>query len=474
MVTELPDRVRQFIAEVQKAGFQCYAVGGSVRDVLLNRPTKTWDFATDARPEQIQAVFPDSFYDNKFGTVGVKIKDKAGEIQDIFEITTFRKEGKYSDSRHPDQVVWAGTIEEDLARRELTISAIAMGLPVQGDALYEASGQSVVIIDPYYGRDDLKKRVVRAVGNPADRFAEDSLRMLRAIRIATQLGFTIEENTFAAIRGQAAKITGVSGERVRDEMVKILSSDFPADGVRLLNSAGLLESILPELTRGIGVSQKGTHHRDDVFEHSVKALAMCRNRSWVVRLATLLHDCGKPATYREQRGKATFYNHEVVGAHIVREIAGRWHLSREEREKLYMLVRWHMFSVSEFLTDAAVRRFIRRVGPENTTDMLDLRIADRLGSGSRETSWRLEKFKERAVEVQKHIPSVADLAVDGHDVMAVRDALRTMKACHDRRPKALIARTLKGRGVPGLENAPLSHIMNPKADVLDEILGRAL
>lgn len=406
MTIQLPAKVKAFIADFQKKGWQCYAVGGSVRDILLGRETeesKRFDFATNATPEEIQRIFPGSFYDNTFGTVGVKIKDKDGNTSEIYEVTTFRKEGKYSDARHPDKVVWAKTIEEDLARREFTVSAIA------------TDGKKIV--DPYNGRKDLKDKIIRSVGDPLDRFREDALRLLRAIRISTQLSFAIEENTFNAIRRNSSQIQKISSERIRDELIKILSSDYPADGIKLLHNAGLLEYILPELVKGIGVSQKGTHHANDVFEHSLESLRHCQNKNWVVRLATLLHDIGKPVTYQERNGKATFYNHEVVGARIARSIASRLHFGKEDREKLFILVRWHMFSVSEFLTDAAVRRWIRRIGPENTTDMVDLRIADRLGSGVRATSWRLEKFKERVIEVQKHIPSVKDLAIDGHDVM---------------------------------------------------------
>lgn len=404
----LPDQVQKFIAAIQKAGFEVYAVGGSVRDTLLGRPTRNWDFTTNATPAQIQKIFPDSFYNNAFGTVGVKVG------AETYEITTYRKEGKYSDARHPDEISWAKTIEEDLARREFTISAIAVSL----DKDSPQRGESLIIIDPYHGQEDLQKQIVRAVGRPSDRFQEDALRMIRAIRIATQLGFTIEEDTFGAIQNNAGLITLISGERIRDELVKILSCEFPADGIKLLHNARLLQHIFPELVAGVGMKQPG-HHISDVFTHSLDALRFCKNPSWLVRLATLLHDIGKPVTYKEIDGKPTFYNHEVVGARLARDIAHRFHFSKEDREKLYILVRWHMFTVSEFLTDAAVRRFIRKVGPQNTTDMLDLRIADRLGSGAKQTSWRLEKFKERIIEVQKHTPSVTDLQVNGNDVMQI-------------------------------------------------------
>lgn len=394
----LPDKVTSFITTMQEAGFDCYVVGGSVRNLVLNREVGDWDFTTNATPEQIQEVFPDSFYDNAYGTVGVKMDPE------IFEITPYRKEGKYSDLRHPDKVEWAETLEEDLSRRDFTINAMALG-----DSL----------VDPFDGQEDLKKKIIRAVGDPNKRFQEDALRLMRAVRIATQLGFTIEEKTWAAIWENAALIQNVSSERTRDELVKILSSDFPADGIKLLDNAGLLEYILPELVRGKGVSQHGTHHVDDVFKHSIKALSFCDNPNWLVRFATLIHDVGKPITYRERNGKATFYNHELVGANIAKLIAERLHFSKEDREKLWMLVRWHMFSVSEFLSDSAIRRFIRRVGPENTTDILDLRTADRLGSGATKTSWRHEDFRARIIEVQKHVPSVKDLKVNGNDVMEI-------------------------------------------------------
>ncbi len=396
MIT-LPDQVKEFMKKL--SGYECYAVGGSVRDMLLGRETHDWDFTTNTTPEQIQAIFPDNFYDNKFGTVGVKIDEGI-----VYEVTPFRKEGKYSDARHPDQISWAKTLEEDLARRDFTINAM---------------GFSDKLIDPFDGQKDLKEKVIRAVGNADDRFTEDGLRLMRAIRFATQLGFTVEEETWKAICQNSNLISQISHERIRDELVKILASDYPADGIKLLDNSGLLEYILPELTAGKGVTQKGTHHVDDVFTHSLNCLAACQNKNWVVRFATLLHDVGKPVTYVDRNGKATFYNHETVGAHVAKDICNRLHFSKEDRDKVYMLVRWHMFSVSEFITDAAVRRFIARVGKENTTDMLDLRTADRVGSGTPPTSWRHEEFKARIIKVQQHIPSVTDLKVNGKDVMEV-------------------------------------------------------
>lgn len=387
------------IKRLTDAGFETYLVGGAVRDMLLKRPTKDWDFTTSAPPEKILELFPEANYDNAFGTVSI-VTDSG-----LYEITPFRKEGKYTDARHPSGVTWAKTLEEDLARRELTISAMAT-----------ADGKT--IIDPYHGQEDLKNKIVRAVGDPDERYKEDALRMIRAVRIATQLGFTIEDQTFAAIKKNAKLLEKISGERIRDELIKILSADFPGDGIKLLYNAGLLQLIIPELTAGAGMPQPG-HHIYDVFTHSVKALEACQNKNWLVRFAALIHDIGKPATFKLRDGKPTFYNHETVGGAIARDVAGRLHLSKEDREKLFMLVRWHMFSVSELLTDAAIRRFIRRVGKENTEEMLDVRIADRLGSGSKATSWRHEDFKRRILKVQEHVPSVTDLKVNGNDVMKI-------------------------------------------------------
>lgn len=404
MTINLPLKVKEVLQKFQQSGYECYAVGGSVRDTILGRETHDWDFTTNATPPEVQKIWPDSFYENDFGTVGLKMRGKDGETEEVFEITTYRKEGKYTDARHPEVIKWAKTIEEDLSRRDFTMNAIAAG--------------TERIIDPYSGTEDINNQTIRAVGVPDDRFQEDALRLMRAIRLATQLGFSIEEKTWEAIKNNSGSITQISGERIRDELIKILSSEFPADGIKLLYNAGLLEHIFPELTKGAGMKQPG-HHISDVFTHSVDALRYVKNREWLVRLAALIHDIGKPATYLERNGKPTFYNHEVVGANIAKSIANRLHFTKEQREKLYILVRWHMFSVSELLTDSAIRRFIHRIGPENTADMLDVRIADRLGSGAKESSWRLEQFKQRIIDVQKHIPSVKDLKVNGKDVMEV-------------------------------------------------------
>lgn len=403
---KLPSEVLKIFETFQKKGLEIYAVGGSVRDILMEKATKNWDLTTNATPEEILKLFPDGFYDNKFGTVGVPQDN--GEV---YEITTFRTEWDYKDHRHPDQIVWGKTLEDDLARRDFTINAIALGL----------SEGKPLIIDPYRGQDDIRAKIIRAVGDPHQRFSEDALRLFRAIRIASELEFLIEAKTFEALVKNAALIREISGERVKDEFLKILASDHPADGLMLLRNSGLLKEILPELERCFGVDQvsPGRHHLYDVGRHSFLSLKNCPSTDPLVRFATLIHDVGKPITFKKEDDFITFYNHEVLSASIARKIAERLKFSKKDRDRLVTLVRWHQFSVDEKQTDSALRRFIRRVGKENLKDMLDLRVGDRLGGGARETSWRLEQFKKRLVEVQKQPFTVADLKIDGHDVMEI-------------------------------------------------------
>jgi len=410
----VPDQVQEILNKFEKNGLQIFIVGGVVRDILLDRPLVDWDFTTDAVPEEILKLFPDGYYDNKYGTVGVPGDDG----QRPFEITTFRTEGGYSDSRHPDEVKWGKTLEEDLQRRDFTINAMALRRAslAQGKPAFE-------LIDLYGGEKDLKDRLIRAVGDPNLRFGEDALRMMRAVRIGTQLKFNIEDGTFGAIKANADKIKQISAERVRDELLKIMASDFPADGYLLLRNTGLGEYVLPEMEAAFGVEQKspGRHHIYDVGTHSVEALRHCPSTDPVTRLATLIHDVGKVKTQRKYPdGRITFYNHEMEGAKISEKIAGRLRFSNEQKEKFMILVRWHQFTVDERQTDSAVRRFIKNVGLENVMEMLALRTGDRLGGGARETSWRLEEFKKRLLEVQKQPFSVTDLKINGRDVMEIK------------------------------------------------------
>jgi len=409
LTKKIPSQVWEVFNKFTEAGYEIYLIGGGSRNVLAGKVPVNCDFTTNAHPEVIQTLFPDSFYNNVFGTVGINVK--RGKKEEIYEITTYRGERGYSDFRRPDNVWWGKSLEEDLQRRELTISAVAIGPSKKDKNILE-------IIDLFGGKEDLKNKIIRAIGNPEERFSEDALRMIRAIRLATQLGFTIESNTFSAIQKNAFLINKISKERIRDELFKILKSDYPAEGVILLLTSGLLKEIIPELLKGYGMTQKG-HHIYDVWNHSVQSLKYCPSKDPLVRLATLIHDIGKPYVAKGEGYNRTFYNHEVVGAKIAENIAERLKFSKEEKEKLVTLVRWHQFTCDERQTDSAIRRFIRNVGKENLQDMLDLRVGDRLGGGARETSWRLEKFKQRLIEVQKQPFTVQDLKVDGHDVMKI-------------------------------------------------------
>jgi putative nucleotidyltransferase with HDIG domain len=406
IVFSLPNQVLEIIKKTQKEGFEIYIVGGAVRDILMEKKVSDWDFATNAKPEEITTIFSKAFYNNKFGTVGL------AQDKQVYEITTYRSEGIYRDFRHPEKVTWGETIEEDLKRRDFTINAMALRF---------IPDKPLKVVDPFDGQQDLEKKIIRAVGDPNQRFSEDALRLLRAIRIATELGFLIESETSLAIQKNAPLIKKISGERIRDEIFKILATDHPADGFQILKNLDLLKEILPELEACFSIEQAspGRHHIYDVGTHSLKSLENCPSKDPLVRFATLLHDIGKPKVQgRDSKGAITFYNHEVVGARMAREIGNRLHLSRQQREKLIALVRWHQFTVDESTTPAAVRRFIRRVGVENIKDIIDLRIGDRLGGGLKEaTGWRLRRFM-KMIDEELHPPfKVTDLAISGHDVM---------------------------------------------------------
>lgn len=389
---------------MHKAGYECYAVGGAVRDLLAGKKPLDWDFTTDAVPEEILEIFPDGFYNNVFGTVGIKT-DLADEI---VEITTYRTETDYKDRRRPEKVAWGKSLKEDLQRRDFTINAIA------------SDGKKIE--DPFGGKKDLENKLIQTVGKADERFQEDALRLIRAVRLATELQFLIEKKTRSAIEKNASLIEEISKERIKKELFRILSAQRAADGVLLLYYTGLLKYILPELHQCFEIPQASPerHHIYNVGVHSVESLRHTPSSKPLVRLAVLLHDIGKTKTFQKTKeGVITFYNHEIAGARMIKDIAQRLRFSKEEKKKLVNLTRWHQFSMSEKLSDKAVRRFIRRVGKSNLKDMLDLRVGDRLGGGARRSSWRFELFKKRLIEVQKEPFAVKDLKVDGKDVMRI-------------------------------------------------------
>jgi putative nucleotidyltransferase with HDIG domain len=406
MKASVPKEVVEVCKNLAEAGFEAYLVGGCVRDILLGREPKDWDVATNARPEEIQKVFPDSVYENQFGTVGVKTESEDPKSK-VIEVTTYRIEGKYSDKRHPDEVKFATKVEDDLSRRDFTVNALAMDM--KGD-----------VIDPYKGKDDLKKKIIRTVGKPEERFSEDALRLMRAVRFAVELDFEIEPATRKAIEKLSGELEMIAKERVRDELVKILMTPRAAKGIILLEELGLLKNILPELREALGVGQN-KHHIYNVFEHSVRALDYSAKKEYslAVRMASFLHDVGKPRSKQGDGPDSTFYQHEYIGAKMVLKMLDRLRFPKDFIEKVAHLVRRHMFhyNVGD-VTPAGVRRFIVRVGPENIDDLLKVREADRIGSGVekavpyklRHLLFMIEKVKQDPI-----LPKM--LAVRGEDVM---------------------------------------------------------
>ncbi|MBI4779406.1 CCA tRNA nucleotidyltransferase [Candidatus Falkowbacteria bacterium] len=415
---QIPEYVKNIVEKLEQAGFEAFIVGGSVRDLLMEREPKDWDITTNARPEKILEILPDGKYENVFGTVLVPIKSADGETEDVIEVTTYRSEQGYSDRRHPDKITFEDSLEKDLSRRDFTVNAMAMKLKVKSEKLKADEEKNFEIIDLFGGKKDLKKKIIRAVGEPEDRFKEDALRMMRAVRLACQLNFSIEGKTERAIIKMAGGIKFISGERIRDELIKIMESDKAYEGVMMLYEFKLLQYIIPELERGVGVNQN-KHHTYTVFKHSVLSLKYTPNKKWQVKLASLLHDIAKPQTKRMIKGDATFYNHDIVGAKVAAKILERLKFSNADTEKIASLIKNHMFyyNVGE-VTESSVRRLIRKVGEENLADLIDLRIADRLGSGvPKAKPYKLRHLEYMMEKVRYDAVSVKMLKINGDDLM---------------------------------------------------------
>lgn len=407
-VMQIPKEVKSVMEKLKKQGYGAYIVGGCVRDFLRGIEPQDWDVATNAKPKEIQKVFPKSFYENKFLTVTVQTGSKNPKLKEI-EITTFRSEAKYTDKRHPDQIKFAKTIEQDLARRDFTCNALAM---------------DTKIIDPFQGQKDLKAKIIRAVGDPRDRFSEDALRMMRAARLATTLDFKIEPKTSSAIKKNAGLLRAISKERIRDELMKIIMADKAKDGIELLRQLGLLKYIMPELEEGYGVSQN-KHHIYECYEHAILSLKYAAQKGFnkYVRLAALLHDIAKPRTKRGQGQAATFYGHEVVGARMTSQILNRLRFSKKDIEKVVKLVRFHLFyyNVDE-VTESSVRRLVRQVGPENMEELLQVRMCDRIGSGvPKAEPYKLRHLRYVIEKVSQDPISVKMLEITGNDIIKELD-----------------------------------------------------
>lgn len=399
------------IHSLEGGGFEAWVVGGCIRDLLLGREPKDWDVTTNATPEQIQGLFENTFYTNDFGTVGV-VTEGAPETLKVIEVTPYRLEGKYSDARRPDSVIFSQKLEDDLKRRDFTINALA----------YSPSQKKLV--DLYDGIKDIKDNIVRAVGEADKRFEEDALRILRAIRISAELGFSIEEATRVAMAKNASQLGKISKERIRDEFMRLVRSDKPMKALVLAQGMGILRHIVPELEAGIGVEQNQAHSYD-VFEHNMRSLQHAADKGWSldVRLAALLHDIGKPKSRRwsEEKGDWTFHGHEVVGARMAKKALDALRVPRETVDKVERMVRWHMFfSDPDKVTLSAVRRIITNVGRDNIEELVELRICDRIGTGRpKEQPFRLRKYHSMIEQALRDPISVGMLAVDGKGVMDV-------------------------------------------------------
>jgi putative nucleotidyltransferase with HDIG domain len=401
--------LKEIAATFNRAGRQVFLVGGAVRDLFLGKEAQDWDVATDARPEEVASLFRQVIPTGiKHGTVTIRYKGYS------IEATTFRAESAYSDGRRPDHVEYASTIEEDLSRRDLTMNAIALSLP---------GGERV---DPFKGLEDIKARRLQCVGNPEERFREDGLRPLRAVRFASQLGFRIDEATLAAIPAALATTARVSPERIRDEIDKIAASPRPSIALNLMETSGLLGLILPELAACRGVEQKG-FHRFDVLDHSLLACdyAARLEASQPVRLAALFHDIGKPATRAlDESGVWTFYRHEKVSSALARNIGLRLRYPNALIDRMAHLIEEHMFHYEETWTDAAVRRLIIRIGEANLEDMYALRRADAYATAGAETPGLLAPLVSRIDRVlaQGRALSLRDMAVSGTELMGIGEA----------------------------------------------------
>ena len=414
---KIPYELQKLNEIFSQNGFEAYLVGGAVRDVLLGKEASDWDVTTNAKPDQVMKIF------NKViptgidhGTVTVHFMKK--EI----EVTTFRTESDYSDGRHPDKVEYTGKIEEDLGRRDFTMNAIAA-------SLFDGK-----IVDPYGGQADIEKKIIRTVGNPSDRFMEDGLRPIRAIRFASKLNFSIEKYTYLEIFEKEIhrKIQSVSVERFRDEFMKIMSSPIPSVGLKLLEQTGLMAILLPEVMDCRGCIQKDDrgYHQFDVMDHNIYACDGAPIEKPFIRLAAFLHDVGKPAAKIQRTIDGlvinNFYNHEFYSSEITKKLMTRMKFSNAEISYVTHLIQNHMFHYESNWTDSAVRRFIIKIGKENLNDLIDLRLADMYGKYNQPVRLHdsqacnlLIELKDRvsALLEQDNALSLKDLKINGNDLI---------------------------------------------------------
>jgi tRNA nucleotidyltransferase (CCA-adding enzyme) len=395
--------ILKIIKKFHDNGFECYLVGGSVRDLVLGNKVYDYDFATSASPEETVKLFRKTIPTGmKHGTVSVLMDDHQ------FEITTYRSDGAYIDGRHPDSVSFSSELRVDVERRDFTINGLALD-PENGD-----------IIDYVGGLNDMKDKIIRTIGDPIKRFTEDGLRPIRACRFAARLNFEIEKKTFSAIPETLDIVKKVSKERVRDELIKILESEKPSIGLEYLRTSRLMDVILPELSECHGISQN-KYHIHDIYYHSIYSCDAAPRENIPIRLAALFHDIGKVSTKQPNTtGDFTFYNHEILGVKITKRIMKRLKFSNDQIETVANLILNHMFHYTDEWTDGAVRRFIRKVGMDNINDLFMLRMADRKGNGARkglpQPIERLKKRIDHVIEAENAF-SVRDLDINGNVIM---------------------------------------------------------
>lgn len=408
---DIPELVTQVGSILIKNGFEAHLVGGCIRDMFIGRKPKDWDIATNANPEQIIALFPETFYENDYGTVGV-VNETEDESLKVIEITPYRTESTYSDGRRPDKVQWSAYISDDIKRRDFTINAIAYNL------------DSHKLIDEWGGIEDIQNKILKTVGEAEERFDEDGLRIMRAIRLFSELGFAINYETMTAVSKKAPMLKKISAERIRDEFNRIILSERPDEGLALMHQLGVLTHIIPELEEGVGVGQNQAHAYT-VWEHLLRTVEHSAKKEYTleVRLAALFHDIGKPRTKRkdERKNDWSFHGHEVVGAHMTREIMQRLKYPKQTIETVVKLVRWHMFfSDTDQITLSAVRRIIRNVGKDQIWNLMNIRSCDRIGTGRpKESPYRLRKYHAMIDEVLADPISVDMLKIDGGEIMDI-------------------------------------------------------
>lgn len=398
-------------------GFSCYLVGGAVRDMIMNKIPSDFDVTTNATPQDVMRIFkkviPTGF---EHGTVTVHF------LNEEIEVTTFRTESGYSDGRHPDSINYAATIEEDLSRRDFTMNAIAINL------------KDFSVVDPFFGQNDIKNKLIRAVGNPLERFLEDGLRPIRAIRFSSQLGFNIEEKTYSELFNPKVlnKIKSISVERFRDEFLKLMKSDKPSFALKIMEKTGILQIFIPELLKGRNCLQNDSrgYHIFDVLDHNFYACDGAPKDKYLIRIAALFHDIGKPDAREEnfigENKIISFHKHEIYSEQIAKKILTNLKFSNAEIEKICLLIKNHMFHYESTWKDSAVRRFVVKVGIENIDDLIDLRLADMYGKYNQpirihdnQACLKLIEFKDRIEKIiqEKSALSLKDLKINGKDLI---------------------------------------------------------